>query len=63
VPEAWDKQYVRDYLKSLDWDRNPPAPALPVEVAAKALRLYQLAYDTLTAGRREPQWPAEGRTP
>ena len=57
LPQAWDKQYVRDYLKSLDWDRNPPAPPLPAEVAAKALELYRLAYDTLTQGQRQPLWP------
>jgi phosphoribosylaminoimidazole-succinocarboxamide synthase len=56
LPQAWDKQFVRDYLKSLDWDRNPPAPPLPAEIAVKALELYRLAYDTLTEGRSEPLW-------
>ncbi len=55
-PEAWDKQYVRDYLKTLDWDRNPPAPPLPAEVAREALARYQKAYDALAGHRREPDW-------
>jgi phosphoribosylaminoimidazole-succinocarboxamide synthase len=55
-PVAWDKQYVRDYLKSLQWDRNPPAPPLPPEVAAEALALYRRAYETLTGGMREPDF-------
>jgi len=56
LPTAWDKQFVRDYLKTLDWDRTPPAPPLPEEIARRALQLYRLAYDTLTDGRREPAW-------
>ncbi len=59
-PQAWDKQFVRDYLLQLDWDRNPPAPPLPPEVAAQALELYQRAYDTLTQGEREPHWSRSG---
>jgi phosphoribosylaminoimidazole-succinocarboxamide synthase len=59
LPAAWDKQFVRDYLKTLDWDRTPPAPPLPLEIATRALDLYRMAYDTLTAGAREPAW-AEG---
>lgn len=55
-PDPWDKQYVRDYLKTLDWDRNPPAPPLPPAVAREALVRYQRAYDALTGGGLEPQW-------
>lgn len=55
-PTAWDKQFVRDYLKGLDWDRNPPAPPLPPEIAARALELYRQAYESLTGGAREPAW-------
>ncbi len=55
-PDPWDKQYVRDYLKSLDWDRNPPAPPLPPAVAKEALARYQRAYDVLTGGADAPRW-------
>ncbi|MBI1389278.1 MAG: phosphoribosylaminoimidazolesuccinocarboxamide synthase [bacterium] len=46
--EAMDKQFVRDYLKSLDWDRNPPAPDLPEEIIMKTRQRYLDAYTTLT---------------
>jgi phosphoribosylaminoimidazole-succinocarboxamide synthase len=38
--ESLDKQYVRDYLLTLDWDQRAPGPALPPEVAAEASRRY-----------------------
>ncbi len=37
---SFDKQFVRDYLDSINWDRNPPAPALPPEVAEKTSEKY-----------------------
>jgi phosphoribosylaminoimidazole-succinocarboxamide synthase len=55
-PEPLDKQYVRDYLKGLDWDRNPPAPPLPEAIAGEALERYRRACETLTEGRPEPEW-------
>jgi phosphoribosylaminoimidazole-succinocarboxamide synthase len=55
-PDCWDKQYVRDYLATLEWDRNPPAPPLPAAVAAEALARYQRACDLLTGGAAEPRW-------
>jgi phosphoribosylaminoimidazole-succinocarboxamide synthase len=45
---SFDKQYVRDYLESLDWDKTPPAPALPAEVVAKTQDKYFEAYRRLT---------------
>jgi phosphoribosylaminoimidazole-succinocarboxamide synthase len=42
-----DKQFVRDYLESLDWDKNPPAPALPDEVVEKTSAKYLDAYRML----------------
>lgn len=42
-----DKQYVRDWLLDSGWDREPPAPALPDEVAQKTAEKYQEAYDRL----------------
>lgn len=55
-PDSWDKQYVRDYLASLEWDRNPPAPPLPAAVSAEALARYRRACDTLTGGVEGPDW-------
>ena len=45
---SYDKQYVRDYLESIHWDKQPPAPSLPDEVAAKTSEKYRLAYRVLT---------------
>ena len=47
-PEAFDKQYVRDYLETLDWDKTPPAPPLSAEVVAETRRLYLSAYERVT---------------
>ena len=47
-PVSLDKQFVRDYLESLDWDKNPPAPELPDEVVAKTSAKYLDAYRMLT---------------
>ncbi len=45
---SYDKQYVRDYLESIHWDKNPPAPPLPAEVAANTSAKYKEAYAALT---------------
>jgi phosphoribosylaminoimidazole-succinocarboxamide synthase len=45
---SFDKQYVRDYLESIRWNKQPPAPALPEEVAAKTGEKYRQAYHVLT---------------
>ena len=45
---SYDKQYVRDYLESIHWNKQPPAPALPAEVAAKTGDKYRQAYSALT---------------
>lgn len=45
---SFDKQYVRDYLETLTWDKRPPAPALPAEVVQKTSEKYQDAYRRLT---------------
>ena len=50
-PPSFDKQYVRDYLETLDWDKTPPAPKLPPEVIAKTSQKYQEALERLT-GRK-----------
>ncbi|HEX8921085.1 MAG TPA: phosphoribosylaminoimidazolesuccinocarboxamide synthase [Pyrinomonadaceae bacterium] len=45
---SFDKQFVRDYLETLDWNKQPPAPALPPEVAAATTARYLEAYRLLT---------------
>jgi phosphoribosylaminoimidazole-succinocarboxamide synthase len=45
---SFDKQFVRDYLETLDWDKCPPAPALPPEIVAKTQAKYLDAYERLT---------------
>ncbi|MEO8717305.1 MAG: phosphoribosylaminoimidazolesuccinocarboxamide synthase [Burkholderiales bacterium] len=50
-PPSYDKQYVRDYLETLDWDKTPPAPKLPAEVIAKTSQKYREALECLT-GRK-----------
>ena len=47
-PVSLDKQFVRDYLESLDWDKNPPAPELPASVVDKTAGKYLDAYRMLT---------------
>jgi len=46
--DSLDKQYVRDYLLSIAWDRNPPAPALPEDVVARTAEKYRQVYRILT---------------
>ena len=48
---SFDKQFVRDYLETLDWNKTPPAPALPPEVIAKTRAKYVDAFERLT-GRK-----------
>ncbi len=48
IQPSFDKQYVRDYLETLDWDKTDPAPALPDEVVARTSEKYQEAYRLLT---------------
>jgi len=45
---SFDKQFVRDYLESIHWDKQPPAPPLPEEVAARTGEKYRQAYYALT---------------
>ena len=47
---SYDKQFVRDYLESLDWDKAPPAPALPAEVLSGTLDRYVEAYEKIVDG-------------
>ncbi len=47
-PPSFDKQYVRDYLETLDWDKTAPGPTLPANVLARTAELYQEAWRRLT---------------
>jgi len=47
-PPSFDKQYVRDYLETLDWDKTPPAPELPDEVLLNTASRYREALTRLT---------------
>ncbi len=48
-PPSFDKQFVRDYLETLDWDKRAPGPALPAEIAEKTAAKYREALDRITA--------------
>jgi phosphoribosylaminoimidazole-succinocarboxamide synthase len=45
---SYDKQYVRDYLESIHWNKQPPAPVLPEEIALRTSEKYKEAYTALT---------------
>ena len=47
-PPSFDKQFVRDYLETLDWDKTPPAPALPRKIIEQTSRKYREASDRIT---------------
>jgi phosphoribosylaminoimidazole-succinocarboxamide synthase len=47
-PPSFDKQFVRDYLETLDWDKTPPAPGLPASIVERTSAKYQEAYERLT---------------
>src|SRR5437667_12739149 len=47
-PPSFDKQFVRDYLETLDWDKSPPAPRLPKDVIEKTSAKYLEAFRRLT---------------
>jgi len=47
-PPSFDKQFVRDYLSSLAWDKTPPPPTLPADIIARTARKYQEALQLLT---------------
>jgi phosphoribosylaminoimidazole-succinocarboxamide synthase len=48
-PPSFDKQYVRDYLETLDWDKRAPGPRLPPEIIARTSEKYREALQRLTA--------------
>jgi phosphoribosylaminoimidazole-succinocarboxamide synthase len=58
---SFDKQYVRDYLETLDWDKRPPAPPLPPAVAAATTARYLEAYRLLTGESLESRESGDSR--
>ena len=59
-PTPLDKEYVRSYLKTLSWDRNPPAPPLPAAEVEETLRRYQRVHDMLGVGGPPPRLGRKG---
>ena len=55
-PPSFDKQYVRDYLETLDWNKRAPGPHLPPEVIARTSEKYREALARLTG-------PEQGAAP
>ena len=47
---SFDKQFLRDYLSSLDWDKTPPPPVLPEEIVEKTRLRYEEALTKITSG-------------
>jgi phosphoribosylaminoimidazole-succinocarboxamide synthase len=47
-PPSYDKQFVRDYLETLDWDKTPPPPPIPAEIINATAAKYREAYERLT---------------
>jgi phosphoribosylaminoimidazole-succinocarboxamide synthase len=50
-PPSFDKQFVRDYLDTLDWDKTAPGPSLPAEIVQQTSEKYRQAYSLLTGTR------------
>ena len=46
-PPSFDKQFLRDYLETLDWDKTPPAPRIPADLIERTRQKYQLVRDIL----------------
>jgi phosphoribosylaminoimidazole-succinocarboxamide synthase len=61
TPPSFDKQPVRDYLDSLDWDKTPPPPPLPESVIEATSASYVEGYERIT-GRSFADWPGVARS-
>jgi phosphoribosylaminoimidazole-succinocarboxamide synthase len=57
---SFDKQFVRDYLESIAWDKRPPAPPLPADVVARTREKYLEAFARLTGAETAPPSPGAG---
>ena len=55
--QSFDKQFVRDYLESVGWDKTPPAPELPADVIEKTSEKYRDAFARLTGRQIETASP------
>jgi phosphoribosylaminoimidazole-succinocarboxamide synthase len=55
-PPSYDKQFLRDYLDTLDWDKTPPPPSLPAEILEKTAEKYREALERLTLGSSSSQY-------
>jgi len=53
-PPSYDKQYLRDWLETLDWDKTPPGPEVPAEIIAGTLARYREAFERLTGEAATP---------
>ena len=51
-PPSYDKQFVRDYLETLEWDKRPPPPPIPADVIEATAAKYREAYERLTGDAR-----------
>src|SRR5690606_41215141 len=61
---SFDKQYVRDWLESIGWDKQPPVPSLPTDVARRTREKDGEAYERLSGKTFEARRPiGEGRAP
>ncbi|GAB2180209.1 phosphoribosylaminoimidazolesuccinocarboxamide synthase [Denitratisoma sp. agr-D3] len=54
-PASFDKQFVRDYLETLDWNKTAPGPRLPADVLEKTAAKYREAYTRLTGNSQLPE--------
>ena len=52
-PPSFDKQFVRDYLETLSWDKTPPAPRLPPEIIARTSGKYLQALAAIAGGEQQ----------
>lgn len=59
TPPSFDKQPIRDFLSTLDWDKTPPPPPLPAEAITASRTRYIEAYERIT-GRTFADWPGAG---
>jgi phosphoribosylaminoimidazole-succinocarboxamide synthase len=59
-PPSYDKQYVRDWLETLEWEKTPPGPEIPAEVVAGTRARYVEAYERLTGGSFDAYMAASG---
>jgi len=50
-PPSFDKQFVRDYLETLDWDKTPPGPSLPADIIEKTSAKYREAFESMTGAK------------